>query len=154
MTRYFTEQQIRILSPQLLQMELSDRKMSLTEMAREMGMTLYRVRTMRESEHYQNLLAATTRKQVNMAERTLKNRTLEIREKLSNYTSEAVETLYAMMRNEQAPYAVRKDCATEILDRDGRFAKVSRLMNVQQGQDGAPMLPEDAAAEIVDALAR
>jgi hypothetical protein len=81
---------------------------------------------------------------------TLEN-TLEIRQKLAGHSGESIERLVELMR-QRTDQRVALTAACELIDRDGRFAKVSRLMNVDQGKDGAPMLPEDVSAEIMQHL--
>jgi hypothetical protein len=78
--------------------------------------------------------------------------TLTTKGKLREYADQAPHILYGIMMNDEEKAPARISAAVEILDRDGRFAKVSRLMNVKEGADGAPMLPEDAAIEMLDAL--
>lgn len=112
--------------------------------------TASKVRCTRE---YKDAFAAFTKKQARLLGDEFKEFTLETKNKLREYSDQAPLILYKIMVNESEKAPARIAAATEIMDRDGRFAKVSRLMNVREGMDGSPMLPEDAANEILDALA-
>jgi hypothetical protein len=112
--------------------------------------TVSRVRATLE---YRNAMAACAKRQNRILGEEFKDLTLQIKGKLRDYSNKAVEVLHDIMMDPDAKEASRVSACTELLDRDGRFAKVSRLMNVKEGQDGAPMLPEDAATEMLEALA-
>lgn len=111
------------------------------------------VAKVRRTIEYKNAFAAFTKKQARLLGDEFKQFTLETKNKLREYSDQAPLILYQIMVNELEKAPARIAAATEIMDRDGRFAKVSRLMNVREGMDGAPLLPEDAANEILDALA-
>jgi hypothetical protein len=151
-TNRLSEEQIKVLAPRLAEMMLAEKQMLHSEMGKVLGLSLHKLQTLRESETYQEIFEKLRKTREQSIQKSLKVSTLAIREKLNDYTHEAVETLYLVMKSATAKDGDRISAACEILDRDGRFAKVSRLMNVQQGQDGAPMLPEDQAAEIFDAI--
>lgn len=143
--------QIELLSPRLVEMEIRG-GLNLKQMAESLGLTTQHIRTIRKSQEYQEYLAKTRHDAERNLTQHLRKTTVQIRERLSDFTEEAIETVYRVMTDIENDAKVRLSAACEILDRDGRFAKVSRMMNVRQGEDGAPMLPEDAAAEIVEAL--
>jgi hypothetical protein len=126
--------------------------MSGDQMAKELGLQRKNLDTLRKSKTYLDLFERLRVQREKAVESAQQFSTIQIRTRLANYTKDAVETLYRVMMNPFAKDGDRVGAACEILDRDGRFAKVSRLMNVRQGEDGAPMLPEDAAAEIIEAL--
>lgn len=151
MTNRLSEEQIKVLAPRLAEMELSEKQMLRSEMAKSLGLSLHKLQTLRDSVHFQELIQKLKTSREKSVEKVLKFSTIAIREKLSDYSNEAIEVLYGLMKSAKFD-SIKLSAACEILDRDGRFAKVSRLMNVQQGQDGAPMLPEDAAAEIMEAM--
>lgn len=151
MTNRLTPEQIAVFSPRLAEMELAEKQMNRSGMAKELGISLHKINTIRNSDQYQELMQKLRISREKSVEKVLKFSTIAIREKLSDYTNEAVDTIYRLMTTAKLD-TVKLAACCEILDRDGRFAKVSRLMNVQQGQDGAPMLPEDAAAEIMEAM--
>lgn len=102
---------------------------------------------------YKDIMGMMSRKQARALGAEFKEFTLETKGKLREYADKAPTILFGIMMDEEEKAPARISAAVEILDRDGRFAKVSRLMNVKEGTDGAPMLPEDAASEILDALA-
>jgi hypothetical protein len=111
--------------------------------------TIQRVRT---ETIYTDWKEKLKRKQARVLGEEFKEFTLTTKGKLREYSDEAPKVLYGIMMDETEKAPARIAAATEIMDRDGRFAKVSRLMQVREGADGTPMLPEDAALEMLDAL--
>jgi len=150
-TLQLTEAQIAIYAPQIVSLENQAEGITYKEIAKRLSLTLEKVRRIRDSVEYKRVVAMHKRKLEASVERMTRENTLEIRQKLSEYSGEAVEVLVELMRTADKD-SVRLGAACELIDRDGRFAKVSRLMNVDQGKDGAPMLPEDVSAEIISAL--
>jgi|SRR5581483_6122827 hypothetical protein len=130
--------------------ELDQQNKSLREISEELRITPPTIYVYRETPEYLEL----KEKALKQSEKTVLSRiresTEQTRAKLSNAVPRAIETLIEIMTNSNSE-KMKKECACEILDRDGRFVKVSRLMNVQAG-DEKPLLPEDAAAEIIAAL--
>jgi len=126
---------------------------SLKEISEELGVSTPTVQKMRETDAYRKVFDKAKRESERAVQSRLRESTVLTKTKLATYANEAVDIVMELARNADKD-SVRLGAACEILDRDGRFAKVSRLMNVQQGSDGAPMLPEDTAAEILDSLKR
>lgn len=152
MSRYrLTEDQIAAMSPQIAEMELGAESLTVDQMASALGTTAHKLTGVRNSEHYKGLLARLIKRREHEAERAAVDSTVQTRKKLNLYSTEAIEKLVMLMRGSKDD-RVKLSAACEIIDRDGRFSKVSRLMNVRAGEDGSPMLPEDISAEILEAL--
>ena len=146
-----TEDRIAYLTPQIVEMELSALKPSRQTMAESIGVTVKTLRTIQGCDYYRDFFGKMVRRREKEAERAAVESTYQIRQKLNLYSNEAIECVVELMRSSKDD-RVKLSAACEIIDRDGRFAKVSRMMNVNPGMDGAPMLPEDVSAEILDAL--
>jgi hypothetical protein len=114
--------------------------------------TFQTVQKIREWSGYREWHEKLKRRQVKVLGEEFKEFTMTTKGKLREMADEAPAILYKIMMDESEKAPARIAAATEILDRDGRFAKVSRQMQVKEGVDGAPMLPEDAALEMLDAL--
>lgn len=150
-TLQLTEAQIAIYAPQIVSLENTLENATVSSVAAALGISKMKVQRIKASGEYKRVIQAHKRKVEASVERMTRENTLEIRQKLSEYSGEAVEVLVNLMRTGDKD-SVKLSAACELIDRDGRFAKVSRLMNVDQGKDGAPMLPEDVSAEIISAL--
>lgn len=146
-----TEDQVRMYAPQVVALETSLSGATIKEIAKQLGISPPKVQRIKKSDEYRRLVDLSVKRSEAQVERMTRENTLEIRQKLALYSGEAVEVLVELMRTADKD-SVRLGAACELIDRDGRFAKVSRLMNVPQGQDGAPMLPEDVSAEIMQHL--
>lgn len=148
-----TDDQVRMYAPQVVALETTLSGATVGEIAKELGISAIKVRRIKQSEEYRKAVESNIRRTVAAVERVTRENTLEIRARLGEYSGEAVERLVELMRQTK-DNRVALTAACELIDRDGRFAKVSRLMNVDQGKDGAPMLPEDVSAEIMAALSK
>jgi len=146
-----TDEQVRMYAPQVVAIETRPGGATHAEIANELHISAPKVIRIKKSEEYKRLIALAVKRTEAQVERMTRENTLEIRQKLAAYSGEAVDTLVMLMRTADKD-SVKLSAACELIDRDGRFAKVSRLMNVDQGKDGAPMLPEDVSAEIISAL--
>lgn len=140
-----------ILIPQIAELELSESHPIRSEIATAVGIGVKTLKEILDSREYREFFDRLVKKREQSAERAAVQGTHEIRKKLNLYSNEAIECVVELMRSSKDD-RVKLSAACEIIDRDGRFAKVSRMMQVGQGQDGAPMLPEDVSAEILDAL--
>jgi hypothetical protein len=145
------DERLAALVPQIAELELGMDHPTRQTIAEAVGVTVKTLKTIMDGPHYQEFFGKLVRKREHVAEREAVESTYTIRKKLTIYSSEAIECVVELMRSSKDD-RVKLSAACEIIDRDGRFAKVSRMMNVNQGQDGAPMLPEDISAEILDAL--
>lgn len=125
---------------------------SVKDFIKEHGTTFVTISKTRATAAYREAFTHFTKKQARVLGAEFKEITLEVKGKLREASNEAVTVLWNIMNDDKEKAPARVSAAVELLDRDGRFAKVSRLMNVREGADGAPMLPEDAASEILDAL--
>jgi hypothetical protein len=148
-----SDEQIALCAPRIIEMEMLPVEQAMTQeqMASALGLTLFKLKQIKQSDHFQKLFERMKRKREHAAENVGKQQAIEIRKRLAMYSEEAIEAVVELMRNGKNEN-VRLTAACEIIDRDGRFAKVSRMMNVGQGADGAPMMPEDVSAEILAAL--
>jgi hypothetical protein len=124
---------------------------TITEIAAELSVAASSLPKMRDTEEYRKLYDRAKRQSEKDTANRLRESTLLTKSKLATYANEAVDTLVTLMRSADKD-SVKLSAACEIMDRDGRFAKVSKMMQVKQGEDGAPMLPEDVASEILEAL--
>lgn len=145
------EDRIAYLTPQIVEMELGPLKPTRKTIAEAVGIGVKSLAFLMESSYYRDFFGKMVSKREREAERAAVQSTQEIRKKLNLYSGEAIEAVVELMRSSKDD-RVKLSAACEIIDRDGRFAKVSRMMNVNPGADGAPMLPEDVSAEILDAL--
>ena len=146
-----TDEQVRIYAPQVVALETRQGGMTMKEIAAELGISPLKVQRIKRTEEYKRAVESNIRRAVAHVERMTLENTLEIRQKLAGHSGESIERLVELMR-QRKDQRVALTAACELIDRDGRFAKVSRLMNVDQGKDGAPMLPEDVSAEIMQHL--
>lgn len=146
-----TEDRIAYLTPQVVEMELGALRPTRAKIAEAVGIGVKTLAVLMEGPYYREFFGKMVSKREREAERAAVQGTHEIRKKLNLYSGEAIECVVELMRSSKDD-RVKLSAACEIIDRDGRFAKVSRMMNVNPGADGAPMLPEDVSAEILDAL--
>lgn len=106
----------------------------------------------RSHPYYKKRKAETIARAEKSADGLVRENTRELRLKLSEWCTASIDTIVGIMKDKKEPGKTRLLAACEILDRDGRFAKVSRQMVVRQGEDGAPMVAEDVAAQLMAAF--
>src|SRR5271170_4643355 len=127
-TLQLTDAQIAIYAPQVVALESGVEFASAATIAKELGISALKVKRIRQSEAYKRAVESNIRRTAAQMERMTRENTLEIRQKLSEYSGESVERLVELMR-QRKDNRVALTAACELIDRDGRFAKVSRLMN-------------------------
>ena len=93
-----SEEQLRVYAPQVVALELGAEKMTFRQIAKELGVALNRVMRIRESEEYKRCFHEATRRAEKSVERMTRENTLEIRQKLSEYSGEAIERVLELMR--------------------------------------------------------
>lgn len=135
----------------LVEMDIQGER-SLKEISEELGMSNPTIFKMRETDEYLALKQKAEKASEKAVMGRLKESTIQIKDKLATYAGECVDILWEIASNKAERATARVSAACELIDRDGRFAKVSRLMNVQPGDDGRPLLPEDVAKDILMAL--
>lgn len=145
------EARLKFLAPLLAERD-TILKPNLVEWCKQNKTSQAFAASIRETDWYRDAMKRFSSYQTRVINEGYKERTIETRQKLRDYADQAPDVLYKIMMDEEAKHPARISAASELLDRDGRFAKVSRLMNVREGEDGAPMLPEDAAEQMLEAL--
>jgi hypothetical protein len=125
---------------------------TVPELCEALGVSAPSLSKMRDTDEYKRMMDKAKRDSERQTQARLKESIVLTKTKLATFANEAIDILIELAAAGKPE--VRLKAACEILDRDGRFAKVSRMMNVRQGEDGAPMLPEDTAAEILSALSK
>jgi len=122
------------------------------ELARLLDVRPLAIRGWRKDPYYLSRLEDVRLKAEKKTERVVESNTRSIKLRLAEYCDAAIETVVQIMKDDKQPGRTRLIAAAEVLDRDGRFAKVSRLMNVTADDEGRPMVTDDVAKTLMAAL--
>ena len=93
-----TEAQVRMYAPQVVALETSLEGASIKDIAKELGLSPMKVQRIKKSEAYRQAVESNIKRTAAQVERMTRENTLEIRQKLSEYSGEAIERVLELMR--------------------------------------------------------
>lgn len=123
------------------------------EIAEHIGLTHAGYTSMKQKLEYKQLYQSYTTKVLGEIDENLGEDIVAMRQGLREVVPVALRNLYELATKAGVDDKVKFNASTEILDRDGRFAKVTRvgLPTEEQGGTGIAKSDNDIASELVAA---